>query len=880
MPIARRLLDVCSSERTRLLFACLAVFLVTGGYAMWLNEGVGPASTGFLYTPTGQNNFWDSLHGPRADVLLPIFVFSFVSVVVFALIRFGTNSVLALVGSLLFMTTAQVGLVFMSSPFWDFANYSPVLIGLFFALMMISIPSWVPRVGDGAIWLMVVTSVACLVLALGLSGRIPTLLPHLPGRAGVVTFGVMLLGFCAVSWVFHNRIRLPFELRLPSTELLAMSALTVGIGAVIVALPVVSRTGSSSVLPIFLILSLAPLFYRHRRGSLPCWVATIILLATTAVCGGASPAGGLTFYVTAGWQDAPQLAAGVTGNAVSIGVPFSDGMIGAFLSLQSDRPIDYLTSMIPVFLPTVLSYASIAWNLLSQGVWSYPEPPIGVSGWFWQVRGVLVACLAPLGLIASLAAPAILLRRRRSMGVFLAIMLATMISLVSISRPQGHQWWFLPIFGIWALAYVSRRTVIWLRYEPKGLPRASAYGAILVRMTPRRRWSLQQLAVLGLVVVLSGVLGALGGQVGRYGADGARAIQAKAADTLLEQYTALPWSPISSTTRSTDTGNSTLGASQYALPMKTSLARVKVFGSCSLEGTQLVLKSDAQRTDPQRFFAGVTFSQVAYLPVIAKNGTESHTLFYSNPQQGCTPQVDVASIRRGQAPVLAWIPDYTRTQNSADTSIRSTAASPYLEKRADAGETNSPKLGSLPQSLSQVRAEPTYSTRERTIAKGVRFEGYVDAGFYRAINPDPHKERFLEEELSAQVLGTSDQGYMASDIWVSSPEFSSGERFVRVSGRAQRGSVVVGAAVAQEPGLMGVPLAQYQVYGSIFNQGSVEFNSCFKLLPNVGYRVFVGVVTDRYGYSWADVEIDSIDVVVQPCQDSPGSLRQWLPSLS
>ncbi len=849
------------------LLGGVVLALLTIPYSFYLNALSRNEAKDFLYLATGVNYRLDS---SLPSFLVPVVVFvAFQAVVMltYSILRIGTSTILAVVGTIIFITSAQVALVFMSAPLWDLVTFVPPLAGVLAALLVVLIPTWsvLPKAGtfhriSSRIFIAAMIFIAGLLLAQNWRS-IKWMLTGTPlGPNGaqifftqIIAFGLLVLSIVILTC--RHRISRALAFRRETSALVTIAAV---MSAIFMTAPWIigarSYQGPSALL--LLVLVLAPLF-SPIRGQLKLRVvlSAVLLMgvevSTNVVSNLFWGSSKLVFYMSSGWQSSPQLVAGLDDSSVLMGVPFTDEGIFLFVEQQGIGSLAFLSILGPMFMLVNLNYAFIGVHYLLGGTWLYPEPPVGAVGILWDTRMLIVNSLGILSTVFGVFAVFLLLRFHRRAGLFLLSLMVVTVLLIALSRPQMHQWWFLPIFGVWAMLYCLHIAFAWAR----GTLSSSTFSIKLRSRTfsiGRGKLSIffRTSLVVSITLISIFAIAAFSDFAGPKVSTIVSKMQNQAQSESLAAYSELSWKTVKKSKSLSNGEGSSPSEMIFEIPKDASLIRVDVAENCSLSGSMFALQNE-DAFDTSRYFVGRSPSKVAYLPVIQTGEQKISRLFLKGASPACEPSVAAVLVVKGEEPVVGWLPTSCRFAQP-DTSV----CPPQIE---DGGETHQ-----------------LFST--------INFEGYLApevpmptrnaSGQVVPSDASGHEV----PSISAKVLGLSGQGYMAKDIWVSEWRSTTEQESVRVSGESYRGSSIIGVEFDRPNGISSpIPLVEYVVNGSIFNRGESRIRECFAIPAGARYRVFIGGVTDVYSPSWNKIRIEEIGIG-NPCGELSNS-EQWLPTL-
>jgi hypothetical protein len=842
------------------LFGALGLTLLAIPYSVYLSALSRNESQEFLYLATGINLVEELV----PESLVPVFVvvtFQVLAMLTYSILRIGTSTILAFLGGAFFLTSAQVALVFMSAPLWDMVTYIPLLAITLLAVLMLLIPAWseLPeakafyhlssRVFVGA--MIIVTGLLLVASMRGLrqilignrsiSLNDSQFLFTLILACGLIVFSILLL-------FYRRRIvgALAYQ-----RETWAMVTITAVMSAMIMVAPLINsrRSYSSSSTLLLMVLILAPLFVPLKRQLKLRAMLSLVLLGTIIVSSlgvGTVTASNAAFYVSSGWQAASQLVAGLNSSSVIMGVPFTDTHLLEFVNQQGLSPLSFLAVLGPMFILVNLNYGYIGVHYLLGGTWLYPEPPVGAAGILWDVRMFLVDSLGMVATVFGLFAIFLVLKSRRRVGLFLLVFTAMIVLIVALSRPQMHQWWFLPIFGVWTMIYCIHIALAWVRGTLKSSTFAIkignrafsvSTGAFAILFRTFLVVSITGLAIFSINLFFNVFEPRVNTLMSK--------IQDQAQEKSLSGYQGLPWIAVKQTNPASDVGSLLPANRLYEIPKNTTLIRVNVAENCSLSGLDFVLgRGEAGTDDTTRYFVGQSPSNVAYIPVIQVGEQKISRLFIQGKFPACEPSVAVAPVVKGDEPILGWLPTSCRSA-PLNTSVCPQA----LEEKGGTNQLFPP----------------------------LNFEGYLAPDYPMTVpNGVPGQ---AVSSISSQVLGPPQHGYTATDIWVSEWRTTSKQDSLRVSGELLRGASIIGVEFDRPNGISSsVPTVEYAVNGSIFNRGESRIEECFAIPSGARYRLFVGAVMDVYSPSWNKIRIQEIGIG-SPCGDLIIN-DQWLPTLS
>ena len=854
------------------LIGGVVVVLLTIPYSFYLSALSRNEAKDFLYLSTGINYRLDE---SLPNFLVPIIIFAtfqMVALLTYSILRVGTSTILAVAGTIIFITSAQFALVFMSAPLWDMVTFVPLLAGVLAALLLVLIPTWsvLPQaeIFYGIRSRIFVAAMIIIVVLLSHQNfrSIKWMLTGTPmGPNGTQIFVIQSLAFgllvlSIVVLVVRHRVIHTLAFRQETVTLVVIVSVMC---AIFMSVPWItgarSYQGPSALL--LLVLVLAPIFSPIRRqlklrAALSLVLLIVLEVSTNVVSNLFWGASKFMFYMSSGWQSSSQLVAGLDDSSVLMGVPFTDAGIFLFVEQQGLSSLAFLSILGPMFMLVNLNYLFIGIHYLLGGTWLYPEPPVGAVGILWDARMFAVDSIGTLSTVFGVFAVLLLLRFHRRAGLFLLSLILVILALIALSRPQMHQWWFVPIFGVWSMIYCVHLAFSWVR-GIRSSPTFSVNLGAHTFSTEMGKWAIFFRTFLAVSVTSISIL--LIAAVSDFAEPKISTTvsnkQSQAQSDSLAGYSGLPWKTVDQSKLLSDDGPQTPPHVLAEIPKDASLIRVIVVGSCSLSGSKFTLQHvDVFDTVyATHYFVGESPSKVAYLPVIepTESGEERiSSLLLQGGSPVCQPSVATAPVLVGEEPIVGWLPTSCRSEQ-ADESV----CPPQLEEGGATQQLFSP----------------------------FNFEGYLTPEV-----PMPTRNAFGQEvphdasgqetsSISAKVLGRGGHGYMVKDIWVSEWRSTTEQDSLRVSGKVHRGTSIIGVEFYPPNGIsQPIPLVEYAVEGSIFNRGGSLVGECFVIPAGSRYRVFIGGATDLYSPSWNKIDIEEIGIGI-PCGELSNS-EQWIPT--
>ena len=837
LPI-RLLINRITSTQT----ALISILLISLLLSLWFRViGESPQTNG-AYFATGESTIggYASYLGLWGVVQSSFFVV--ISATLFLFFKKSLGNFLSWMSVLIVMTSAQVFLVFLSAPLWDFSTVFLPLATVAGTVGLLSggkDQSSIVRPIKGAI--------ACVIIITNLLMIAVTYRTVFSFSKifGSTLFGLILIIYALLTIIQKRNLVSNRYVRITNVLLNDKLIFIPVITTITLISPMLGRgkasVGSLVVLVCFIVL----LFSKTDLNLFRKIILTIVYLAVVGMLNPGSASYG--WYSFSGWQSAPALVSGVTSSPISYGLPFHDGPMYLAYESNSMFPIGMLLNGILLNSPLNLEYLRIGWTLLSEGIWRFSETPIGLeSNIFFQIRHNV---LSPVRFVSSpllLLSLLILWRRNREIGSFVISLLFFLLFMFGISRPQMNTWWFLPFFGLWGVIYAMREIVGVLKnvYSARDdvefwgeLPK-SLFSALRVNVQKGKQkpW-LARFLLLSVTPSLVFIgMGAVTSQFQKF-----------QISKLDKAYESQNWTSVTNTELSP----------YYMIDSASNLLKISTNKSCDLSGLRVRypnLDFDGnQHSDyySTKFYVASTQARVAFLPYFASSMPISK-ISVSGIDTACQLRINQARLKVGSSLLVGLLSTRQPTVFAPNNIINEDG-----DSKLDAFEI---------------------------LDSSIDFNGYLPTGGYQAVGRE-REPIWKNKQISDRIVGRTMQGYQSIDIWRQNLKIESGMTRVLLKGEVSRGVVMFGwASDAKNFGENSEPEFDYQIFGSNFDVSKRRIDLCLKignqkeLREQVKIDLFVSSLIDLYSPSWTNFKVDSVIVDGGKCEDSK-SHQGFLPTL-
>ena len=839
-------LKIFSAHRSLFLESVVVIFLASI-FSLWLSQrALKPEFNGF-YIKTGD---YSTIEGYSTALNVELFsqsvIFVLFTILVYFLLRWFSSRLLSFLFTALFVSNAQVVLVFISAPFWDFSTALIPILSLTITGVVLQTRSSRLKFCENCHVALAVGLSLFSFLITCLYFRVVNLLEI--RFVGLYTFLFILILISAILWR-NGSIYYSTSINSEHQQIY-FQLYFVPIFFILFSLePILGRARSFA--GVVLIISLIYFLIRETRIKKILKiliVAVYLLLMSQRNNGSLSTRGFAEFYLFAGWMDAPKLLAGHYDSSKSFGAYFSDSTILEVTSANTVGGTSQLFSNLLIQLSTIIWYARIGFSFLFRSFWDFGEPPAGFEdSRFFIFRTQIVSMGSYVASFLSFAGFILFFRKFRELFSLMVTTAIGVVILISVSRTQMHQWWSIQLFGLCGVVFaLNQLTNACVKFWYSELSRSVSPRVInlsrqfLLFFRMKNRMIIQFLLVFLLTFL---VPTATFDSLSKF----AERIERKQILNLTNIYSNQDWRLISTET-----------FTRFRIKPTFDILKIEVNDGCNLSGLRVVVRSLISSSDlnPSSatknvgvFNIGRTSLTVAYIPLFANSKRE---VLVSAEYSYLTCQLHVyqAKLNDSDLPLIGLIA--SRSQNG--TPIR------ILEK------TPSPKY------------------QQYSLLSNFKFEGYSNEMQFNLDEGDL-ASRWNTTEIAKRIIGQSDEGYTSVDLYSHELNEIGNNLRIRVTGNLTRGVVAIGwAQLSTEASQNSISDFDYQVLGSAFDATRREINSCFEIgdVSRIGsdhrYVFYISSIIDFYSPRWTSINVSSIIVDNGQCGESRNE-KGFLPKL-
>lgn len=832
------------SEQLYLSLVGLCATLLT----VWINRRVPiPKISGSYAATSDASTIQGFAMAFGVEKIAETLVFVGFSLALFCLFRMSLNKILSFLAVFIFMTNAQVVLVYLSAPFWDFSTAIIPLLTVTgtVSLLYMRTTNWVlPKTTKK----LVASSIICInFFVLLLYTRVYNLMAMRSTAILISSFSVLFVFFIFSG--FTKRLYksgVDGNLTNISDRLFLIPVFL----TLLLMRPVLGRGRSPIGDVVFVVGLIFLVFSESKLKLLYKGFFVIVVLFFSKLLQHGPP---FAFYVSTGWQSAPRLVSGVTSSPITFGLPFADQTIWLGYLGNAKIPLGQVLNSIYLNSTLLVEYIRINWILISQGIWRFSEAPIGLESYdFFKFRQIIFSPLryvsAPL-LIFSLT---ILWRRNRMVASFVVSLGFLLMLSAAITRPQFHQLWCLQIFGLWGSMYGLRNGAAVLRnlYLDNNFEISFAAFCqkflklpfLILKMNWRKhkhKLLLSRYLLLPAIPTLFFLVATIT----------MAQLQRVQITNLVKFYEIQNWkSVIAAESRSF-----------YNLDSDTNLLKISTGKNCSLSGLRVQYPNfdydgiQFSEHYNSKFFVGNSSARLVYIPFFTSN-IRLPMVSVAGIDAICHLRIEQTHVKVGNLPLIGVL------------SMQKSMIVPASDIFAEGGSAESRT------ELSEILKSP------------IVINGYLPTGGYQAVG-DEQDHDLLNRQVSDRIVGRTREGYKSIDVWQESLKIQGGMTRVRLNGELTRGVVMFGWYFDdKEIGGVREPQFDYQISGSIFEVSKRSLNLCLQVRSQtdlgemVKIKLFLSLITDTYSPSITNLKINSIIVDNGICKNSL-TIQNFMPTL-
>jgi len=825
----------------RYKFSLFIVWPVSLLLCTWIHWRVPfPKEVGYYLATSDASTVQGYAEALGVEQALQTFLFTSFSVVLFLLFRMALSNLLSFFAVVIFMTNAQVVLVYLSAPFWDFSTAIIPLAAITGTIALLS-SQHQNICFSRKMRMQTSTSIICLnIVIVGLYLRVYNLIG---GRSiAILTSAIVIM---MVSFLWTNSQ----EKNVKSNSWTIFSArgndrlfFIPVLFTLLLLQPILGRGGKSYATMVlvfclfFFVLSEQGLRLRYKVAMPILFLMMVQLRASGDF---------FQFYFFTGYG-APQLISGVSGSSHTLGIPFTDDTIWKVSEINSGQSLFFQN--LAINARTVVNNIEIGWLYLSKGFSVFSEPPLGLeNSFFYLVRRQLVTSMRFVAPLLSMTAFIVFFQKSRRISILIALTVILFLFSIGSTRPQMHQWWVLQIFGIYGTLYTLSRvgnSLISIITENLRINqrtgRTNRCSQLIFDL--RSKISKKRLIQFSLSLLIFAVGP---GAVFSILSHASESLETNRLKELATRYASQDWKLA---TLNKD-------SKKFDIDRTSTLIKIELSGNCNLTGVKVhysnanalgLENGDFYRT---KFYIANTNSKIVYVPFYPI-GIARPAISIGGLNSNCSPRVHQANLKEQSLPLVALlVPNEENSKSRVFT---------------DENKTN-------------------FAGKE-LLSSPFSFEGYVNNGGYQAVG-DELEHEWLKNQIGDRILGRSKQGYQEIDIWRQEIDATADRLRVRVRGEISGGVLVIGWSKSKLSLPNTLPMDfDYAIRGSIFETSTRVLDECFELegfdtdTDESKVELFIGSVFDLYSPRWTSFKINSITLDQGSCDTKPQP-NNFLPTL-
>ena len=823
---------------------------------------------GYLITFHLKSNFKNYLYAQTStssiDILLSqipslysfaqLLLFYLLCITIFTILRMGTSRYMAVALTFFFVTSTQVLIVFFSAPYYNLLSRIYVLLGLIVVLVLvktrvkISLESATVKLAQLILFLLLIIST---FIILKYFINISFIKYLFLGQPVIMLISALVL-FCLFLLFYVADIR-KFLFR-PTAEELIYLILT---SALLLLFLLDAISGQTRLFNIFFFIpffcvTLITTFQIRARYKLIVFL--IFILVVYYVFGRAGLNNPILYYLSMNYQNSALMLLGTTQSPIQIAIIWSDFAFYDFvehLQLELGSIKGYLSLMFS-FFPHYLNTLLVNIKLIFQGAFINYDSIFTMPIFIQPIIDLFFKLFGTFSFLASILSPLILIKQNKKQGLVVLGIFLILLFLPLISRISLHQYWFFPIFGLWAFGYLI--TIIYKEFLPKLLNLSFASSSILSSKLSHH--TLLSASILTLMFFCSYFIDS-GIKLLRDNSFSTN-IQNRQVELYSQSYSALPRKTLNTSIFiGKDTGPN-MKRILVKVPSETNLIEITTNQVCSLSNLTVVLNSP-NREVPTRLRTNKIRATQVYIPLVYKypnSITTLEVLSFSNCQLDFY-SVDTNNLKE---PLFALISPHFELGKVGRNTV-------FPDYNAE----NSSNI-----SFDKIRSAEFLISKKRSVAASSSFFGWVNPQRYKSVTDGHRLFGRPMSELSAQILGITDQGRFSSDLWRLGPITPKQDGSIWISGNVQRGTSIIGVTYGEKVlNSRQVPFALYELVGSDFSNESLNYRHCFPVYKNIKYTAFVGSVNDLYSPTLIKQSILGVKESNEPCGANSGNNDVW-----
>ena len=829
---------------SRLKFAVLVVAPVFALMSTWIHRRVPfPKEVGYYFATGDASTVQGYAQALGMEQAFQTLLFTSFSIILFLLFRMALSNFLSFFAVVIFMTNAQVVLVYLSAPFWDFSTAIIPLVAITGTISLLSTQHQNFCLSRKARSQLSITIICLNVVIVVLFFRVYNVMADRRLSIFVSALAILIV---ILLWLktAEKKVKLDSGTILRPSENDRLFFIPI-LFTLFLLQPILGRSGGSYAL---IILVICLFFFLMAENGLRKRYKFVIGMLFLVIVQFRTVNSHFKIFSFIGWYGAEPLLSGRGGGNHALGVPRSDFLMWDLSEAYAPSFSSYLR-WAAINASTVINNIKIGGAYLSNGFWTFSEPPPGLhSSAIYIERYHLIASIKFIAPTLFIYAAISCFQKSRKITLFIALIAITLVSLLGISYPQMHQWWALQIFGIYGALYsLSRlgRTIssgFFSRNSAINQEKAITNSCSQLIFHLRSNISKKSFLQFSLSLLISAVGP---GAVFSILNHASESLETNRLKELATRYASQDWQLI---TLNND-------SKKFDLAITSNLIKIEVFNDCNLTGVKVhYLNSNAPGLESgyfyrTKFYISNTNSKIVYIPYFPR-GITKPVISIVGLNSNCFMRVYQTGLKDKSLPHVGFLVP---------------------------NEENSKSRVFTDEIITNLAGKELLSSP-------FSFEGYANNGGYQAVG-DELEHEWLKNQIGDRILGRSKQGFQEIDMLRQEIDTTADRLRVRVRGEISRGVLVIGWSKSKLSLPNTLPMDfDYSIRGSIFDTSTRVLDECFELegfdidSDESKVELFIGSVFDLYSPRWTSFKINSITLDQGSCDTKPQP-NNFLPTL-
>lgn len=563
----------------------------------------------------------------------------------------------------------------------------------------------------------------------------------------------------------------------------------------------------------------------------------------------------MTFYPLTSLQNSSFIMSGSNLGLVQLGIDFSDIAFSDFSAQLQERLGNTKSIFYLLFLFSDQYITNFILNIyiVFQSGFLYLDPIFNFPDSIIKIIQEFGRIFSPFSFFCAVISPIIVYRIKRILSLYIFSIIVLLIFLPLISRFSFHQYWFNPLYGLWSTGFT-----ISVILKSKFFNSLNQYN-LLMYFRNKNFWRINSVYFILLIIIYLISFSKISFNFFTTFGENFSVNSINVHQKFLESYSILPKYKINPLNEKTEQN---FTKQVFYVPRGYELLHVEFNQDCSNSNLQFSIRS-SQRKIPIRLGVEVYEEGSVYIPLIT-NDPKTYMIFEIIKSNKCVTRTYLKDNSMSKNPLFAVL---STNNNPVHYSLQ--------ENNLKINQVKNSKI-KLNYLLNDSRNLDNNSIIETVNS----FNGRLIFSNYNFVELDKIQIENIKSNLSAQVLGVTNQGRIAKDIWRSDARKALYDGSVKVTGTFSRGPTIVGLVYGRNSiGSTSVPYSNYKVFGTSYKINPINKTFCFPIQKNTEYSVFIGGISDLLSINWIDIEIKHVIESNTPCNNEFSHNNSWISTL-